>query len=163
MTSEAKIASNRRNAQRSTGPRTALAKARVRRNALRHGFAAVVVDDIATSTEVGRIAAALCDPQALPLDRERALIVAEAQVTLKRIRRARVEIMEQISPAPTKQSDEPGTVPSPQTESSQRCLDELLRIERYERRALSRRKRAARLLRTGFAASSLVSVQYHNR
>jgi hypothetical protein len=158
VTSEAKIASNRRNAQRSTGPRTALAKARVRRNALRHGFAADVVRDIATLTEVGRIAAALCDPQALPLDRERALIVAESQVTLKRIRRTRADIMEQISPAPpTKQSDESGTVPSPQTESSQRCLDELLRIERYERRALSRRKRAARLLRNGFAASSLAS------
>ena len=45
MTSEAKIAANRRNAERSTGPRTASAKARVRRNALRHGLAALVVED----------------------------------------------------------------------------------------------------------------------
>ena len=46
MAFETKIAANRRNAQRSTGPRTALGKVRVRRNALRHGFAAVVVGDL---------------------------------------------------------------------------------------------------------------------
>ena len=62
MTSEAKIAANRRNAQRSTGPRTAPAKARVRRNALRHGLAALVVGDQAVATEVGRVAAAICGP-----------------------------------------------------------------------------------------------------
>jgi hypothetical protein len=68
VTSEAKIAANRRNAQRSAGPRTAPAKARVRRNALRHGLAAVVVvDDPAVATEVDRVAAALCDPGAPPL------------------------------------------------------------------------------------------------
>lgn len=150
VTSEAKIAANRRNAQRSTGPRTALAKARVRRNALRHGLAAVVVDDPAVATEVRRVAAAICDPEAAPLDREWALIVAEAQVTLKRIRRARAEIMEQMSPAPpTTQSDRPDTAPMPQVEGHPRTLDELLRIERYERRALSRRKRAVRLLAAG--------------
>jgi hypothetical protein len=147
VTSEAKIAANRRNAQRSTGPRTALAKARVRRNALRHGLAAVVLDDPAAVTEVGCVAAAICDPEATSPDRERALIVAEAQVTLKRIRRARAEIMEQVSLArPTTQSDRPDTAPMPQVLLR---LDELLRIERYERRALSRRKRAVRLLAAG--------------
>lgn len=40
MTSEAQIEANRRNSQRSTGPRTEAGKARSRRNALRHGLAA---------------------------------------------------------------------------------------------------------------------------
>lgn len=40
MTSEAQIEANRRNAQRSTGPRTEAGKAVSRRNALRHGLAA---------------------------------------------------------------------------------------------------------------------------
>src|SRR5438874_6248280 len=60
MAFETKIAANRRNAQRSTGPRTALGKVRVRRNALRHGFAAVVVGDLGVATEVDRVAAAIC-------------------------------------------------------------------------------------------------------
>ena len=145
MTSQAKIAANRRNAQRSTGPRAALAKARVRRNALRHGLAAIVVDDPAVATEVRRAAAAICDPEAAPLDRERALIIAEAKVTLNRIRRARAEIMEQISPAPPIKQLE-GPAPMPQVEGNLRRLNQLMRIERYERRALSGRNRAVRLL-----------------
>jgi hypothetical protein len=150
MTSQAKIAANRRNAQRSTGPRTALAKARVRRNALRHGLAAIVVDDTAVATEVRRVAAAICDPEAAPLDRERALIVAEAQVTLNRICRVRAEIMEQISPAPPiRQLDGPDAAPMPQVEGNLRRLNQLMRIERYERRALSRRNRTVRLLSMG--------------
>ena len=39
MTSPAKIAANRRNAQKSTGPRSAAGKARIRNNAFRHGLA----------------------------------------------------------------------------------------------------------------------------
>ena len=98
------------------------------------------------ATEVGRVAAAICGPEMAPLDREQALIVAEAQVTLKRIRNARAEIMEQMSPAPPiRQSDGLETAPMPQVESNLRLLDQLLRIERYECRALSRRKRAVRL------------------
>src|SRR5262245_13693746 len=40
MASERQIAANRRNAARSTGPRTASGKVRSSKNALRHGFAA---------------------------------------------------------------------------------------------------------------------------
>src|SRR5215470_15565257 len=40
MTSEAKIAANRRNALKSTGPRTERGKERARLNALRHGMTA---------------------------------------------------------------------------------------------------------------------------
>ena len=142
MTSEAKIAANRRNAQRSTGPRTAPAKARVRRNALRHGLAALVVGDQAVATEVGRVAAAICGPEQEPLDREQSLIVAEAQVTLKRVRSARAQIMEQMLLALDPHA--------PDTASG---CDPLLRLERYERRALSRRKRAVRLTHSADPAS----------
>src|SRR5258708_36783782 len=40
MASEAQVAANRRNAGRSTGPRTAAGKAAVSRDALRHGLTA---------------------------------------------------------------------------------------------------------------------------
>src|SRR5208337_3510664 len=39
----AQIEANRRNAQRSTGPKTDEGKARVRRNALKHGMAALTI------------------------------------------------------------------------------------------------------------------------
>jgi len=143
MTSEAKIAANRRNAQRSTGPRAALAKARVRRNALRHGLAALVVGDPAVAAEVDRVAAAICGPQADRLERAQALIVAEAQVTVKRVRRARAQIMEQMSlVTPTQDADARDTASMRGRDRSAPCLEQLLGFERYERRALSRRKRA---------------------
>src|SRR5882757_2686001 len=104
MTSEAKIAANRRNAQRSTGPRTALAKARVRRNALRHGLAAVVMADPDITAEVQRIAAAILNPKAPRSDREQAQIFAKAQVALRRVRSMRAQIMEEMTP-PTPKPD----------------------------------------------------------
>jgi hypothetical protein len=144
MTSETKIAANRRNAQRSTGPRTALGKARVRRNALQHGLAAVVVGDLGVATEVDRVAAAICGgPHADCLERERALIVAEAQILLKRIRRERTQIMDQmLAAAAAAAKGSAGIAAITQREA---CLGQLLRLERYERRALARRKRAVRL------------------
>jgi hypothetical protein len=145
MTSEAKIAANRRNARRSTGPRTALAKARVRRNALRHGLATLVVGDPAVASEVDRVVAAICGPQADRFEREQALVIAEAQINLKRIRKERTQIIEQMSLVSSPQDP---NARDPSLRGANRGapnLARLLRLERYERRALSRRKRAVRL------------------
>ena len=43
MATAAQIAANRRNAQRSTGPKTDEGKARVRRNAFKHGMTALTI------------------------------------------------------------------------------------------------------------------------
>lgn len=144
MTSEAKIAANRRNARRSTGPRTTAGKLRVRRNALRHGLAAIVVRDPAA--EVERVAAGICSADADPLEREQALAVAEVQITLKQIRRARAHIVEQLSqPRTIRAQDARDVVPEWLADGKARSLDQLWRLERYERDALSRRKRAVAL------------------
>ena len=130
MTSEAKIAANRRNAQRSMGPRTAPGKARVRRNALKHGLAARLLRDFGEAAEGERIAAAICASELDSIDREQAQIIAETQAALGQVRRIRAQIMEEPASAP--------------------FVDHLLRLERYEQRALSRRKRAVRMwLRDG--------------
>jgi hypothetical protein len=146
VTSEAKILANRRNAQRSTGPRAAPAKARVRRNALRHGFAAPVVGDPAVAAEVHRVASRICGAQAERQDQEQVLIIAEAQVTLQQVRQARTKIMERMALLPATIHPNPqNTAPAPAAP----YLEQLLRLERYERGALARRKRAVRLLRSG--------------
>jgi hypothetical protein len=149
MTSEGKMDANRRNSRRSTGPRTAHGKARVRRNALRHGLAASTVKDPARSIEVDRLAAAICGKDADPMNREQALIIAESELTLSQVCAVRVAILEQMSPTLAAQAPD---APKPVAASTQRTtacgvyLAQLVRLDRYERRAFSRRKRAMRAI-----------------
>src|SRR5882724_10564135 len=60
VTSERKCAANRRNARASTGPRTAAGKARVARNARRHGLNVAVAADPVLAREVEALAQAIC-------------------------------------------------------------------------------------------------------
>jgi hypothetical protein len=142
MPSDRKIAANQQNSQRSTGPRTALAKKRIRRNALRHGLSATIVNAPRTQAETNRLAQAICASDATPAQREQAQIIAECELLLLRVRAARVKIFEEISlKAPVQRSDL--SVLSHQQDATS-CLEQLMRLERYERRVLSRRKYAIR-------------------
>jgi len=128
MPSDRKIAANRQNSQRSTGPRTALAKKRIRRNALRHGLAAAIVNAPAIPADTNRLAQAICGSHTGAAQREQAQIIAECELLLLRVRAARVRICEDIS------------LKGPDTS----CLERLMKLERYERRLLSRRQYAIR-------------------
>jgi hypothetical protein len=149
MTSQAKIAANRRNAQRSTGPRTASGKARVRRNALRHGLAALALRDPSTTAEIQDLAGVIGQGVGIG---EEAQIIAACEVLLKRVRGARLAIMESmmansVTPegdAPTARPDGLASPLVSDHERVQQCLRQLDLLERYERRALSQRKRAVR-------------------
>ena len=129
MPSDRKIAANRQNSQRSTGPRTAPAKKRIRRNAVRHGFAAAIVNASGIPAETNRLAQVICGSAGGPAQREQAQIIAECELLLLRVRAARVRAFEDIS---LKVSD------------ATSCLERLMKLERYERRLLSRRKYAIR-------------------
>jgi len=59
MASDRKVAANRRNSRRSSGPRTVAGKLTVSRNALRHGLAAVTIRDLGIAAEVDRLATAI--------------------------------------------------------------------------------------------------------
>jgi hypothetical protein len=128
MPSDRKIAANQQNSQRSTGPRTAVAKKRVRRNALRHGLAATIVNAPGIPAETDRLAQAICGSDTGPAQRQQAQIIAECERLLLRVRAARLKIFEEIS------------LRAPVTS----CLERLMRLERYERRVLSRRQYAIR-------------------
>ena len=117
------IAANRANAARSTGPRTRAGKAVVARNALRHGLSVPVPADSALAAEAAELAQRIAGEGAREPRRAAALRVAEAQVDVLRIRRVRLQIM---------------------TEGfgEDDITARLMRLDRYERRALSRRKSA---------------------
>jgi hypothetical protein len=147
MTSDRKIAANRRNSQQSTGPRSVQAKQRIRRNALRHGLRAVALRTPAISTEVDRLATAICGKDAYPADREQALIIAESELILLWVRAARVDVIEKIMPvlATRETYGTPSAPVGPHRPANNlSCLKQLMTLDGYERRALSRRKRALR-------------------
>jgi hypothetical protein len=118
--SRARLSANRANAAHGTGPRSRRGKARVSRNALRHGFRAPrLADDGGDAT---RIADLITDSDNL-LARDQAVIIAECCALIARIRQARAAALGRMA------------------------LTELSAFERYERGALSRRRRAIGLLR----------------
>jgi hypothetical protein len=127
MSSEARRAANRANAARSTGPRTRAGKATVARNALRHGLSLPVVADAALAPEVDALARAIAGEDATQARYVAAVRIAETEIDVLRVRRVRAQMMAEA-------------------ESAAEMPARLMRLDRYEQRALSRRKFAIREL-----------------
>ena len=160
MTSARRIAANRENAKKSTGPRTRRGKSRASRNAARHGLEGINFGVVGLSKKVARLAKIICRDASDPFRYEQALIIAESQILLARVRAARISALENsrtpIGASPILPGDptvrrrrpfldgQQEPEPSDRVTCIRRALPELLRLERYERRALSRRKRAIR-------------------
>jgi hypothetical protein len=134
MTTARKAEASRINARRSTGPRTRLGKARASPNARRHGLSIPVLADGELCKEVEVFARKMvgsCTNADLLACAHR---VAEAQVDLERVRRARYQLLAR------------GLDRHNEAASFAKLAPQLARLERYERRALSRRKSAIRTL-----------------
>ncbi|MCJ2136635.1 hypothetical protein MKK69_21735 [Methylobacterium sp. J-026] len=141
MTSERATRANRRNAQASTGPRTSAGKARSGQNARKHGLSAVDLNP-AAEAEVERLTVLIAGEHvsdAVILDSARS--VAEAQVQLQRVRAFKISLLR--SEASVRGWGAEPNNRSP-IEIPLELLLQLEGLERYERRALSRRKFAAR-------------------
>jgi hypothetical protein len=166
---------NRRNGRLSTGPRTVSGKKRSARNAKRLGLSLSVLANPGLSHEVKALTAKLAgDGASSTTFRELAAEIAEAQVDLVRIRRARDAILttvlgknlspkrsqceaaspSQIDTTPVPPSDPSNAAklestkadPPPQDDTALcEAAHQLHAIHRYERRALSRRKFAIRM------------------
>jgi len=124
---------NRLTARASTGPKTAGGKAQVARNALRHGLSLPVLSDPAVAPEVVEWARTIAQSVVgQRLDGERhqlACRVAETFIDLRRVRTAKLPLVAEMD-ADIRNCAGP--------------LKQLVRLDRYEGRALSRRKRAIR-------------------
>jgi hypothetical protein len=146
MTSEAKVAANRRNAQSSTGPRSTAGKARSRRNALRHGLAIPISADAVRATQIAALAEALAGGGTELSQQMLAHAAAQAQLEIERLQQAKTDVLERAA-----RKLEPATAPAlSEVErmvlAFERKSKLLATFARYERRALSRRKRAIRAL-----------------
>ena len=152
MASERQILANRRNAQQSTGPATALGRKRSSKNAYSHGLSLPVckVEWRKELEELTRLFAAdASNPDILELA-ERA---AEAQVDLTRVGHVKARMLKRASikaqeacharpelsdlSGPLREGEEQQFV-----DAVRHILPELIKINRYEKRAASRRDRA---------------------
>jgi hypothetical protein len=93
LTSDRKIEANRANARASTGPKTAQGRARSTRNALRHALSLSVHSNAALSEEVETLARQIAGLNANAEIQQFARRVAEAQIDLRRVRYARHQLL----------------------------------------------------------------------
>ena len=174
MTSIRKIVSNRSNAARSCGPRSAAGKGSASRNALRHGLAVSISNDPAMSAEAERLAKVIAGVNASSARLAQARIIADAELDLLRIRHAQVmwmnsklepviasgihaqdaamsRLADSNSGARSNSVLENIELPAQSFAASMlNVLPQLIRLDRYERRAISRRRRAMRAFSTTF-------------
>ena len=149
MTSERQARANRANARRSTGPTSAPGKARAAQNARRHGLSQDILADALLAREVEDLAQRLVDEADRPDLIDLARRIAAAQIDVQRIRFFRQRRMHEAVPAFVGGGREgpcrPEAVDPDQLAAALAPLaKELQAVDRYARRALSRRKFAIR-------------------
>lgn len=142
MASEKKIHANKINARASTGPRTARGKAKAARNARKHGLSLSVQADPSFHKELYDLGKLIAGENASAEVMEPACRVAAAQLDLVRIRRMRNVLLSEAA-ASLLGADHAEGAPAKRLN-----IDEIVKrmtpLDRYERRALSRRKNAVR-------------------
>jgi hypothetical protein len=124
MASELQIEANRKNAKKSGGPKSVAGKMRSSRNALRHGLARTQTSKVsAPDTLVNLISAYLGDSGTAGA----AVEIARAKADLIRVREVRISMLADL-------------LKSPQSAT----VKKLRGLDRYERAALAKQKRALR-------------------
>jgi hypothetical protein len=137
LTSDRKLKANKRNASLSTGPRTLGGKLRSRNNALRHGLATRIDDDLIAAQNIERLARILAGFSNDFWRYEHARTMAECYFDMQRIHAARTAVLQRIGKLEVADSAEHAV--------AARAVE---KINRYERRVLSKRRKALRALHT---------------
>ena len=135
MTSDRKIAANRENAKKSTGPQTEAGQRRSRRNAFRHGLAIAIGGDASLSADVEMMVQAVVSAGEQETAGVFARQLAVTEINLLRIRAIRASLFNAFYEKLDVQLRDYAVL-----------NDNLAKLERYERRAFSRCKRALRAI-----------------
>jgi hypothetical protein len=96
MASERQIAANQRNARKSTGPRSGAGKKRVGRNAYRHGLSSSITSNAAMAKQLEKLTRKIAGNTEDANILERARTIAQAELDLARVRRAKVATIARV-------------------------------------------------------------------
>jgi hypothetical protein len=128
MASEKQIAANRRNAQRSTGPKSLLGKMRSSRNARRHGFSGGQVLDKASMRRLNALKEKLLKEHPSPGAEHAADAFARAEIQISKIRAKQSQMLLDLSRVPSVDQE--------------KAIRRLAALDRYDRYAMTERGRA---------------------
>lgn len=138
MSSARKVEANRKNSRASTGPKSAAGKVRSARNARRHSLSIPIWVNPDLSAEAGELAREIARADTREEVQTLSRTIAELQVDLRRIGEARHDlIVRAFDPSFS-------TLPERQGSIDASLARSLALMDRYERRALSRRTFAIR-------------------
>jgi len=151
MASEKQKTANRRNALRSTGPRSAAGKRRSRGNAYRHGLSISLTLLPESRAEIEALAKLIADTPSLQISAEDAAVIALSDLEQQRVRAIKNAVITTAyranEAARRGQHDEVRTA-SDQEAALAKCMTDVLpdlrRLERYARRAAALRDRTLR-------------------
>jgi len=154
VTTARKVRANRQNARASTGPKSATGKARSSANARRHHFAVPIWSDPILTANVVALAKHIAGVHPSPQVMAHAQQVAEAQIEVVRVRRWRLDLMHQrLSLSLLENPDDPACELRGDAKVSLKkalivsdLTPQLQLLDRYERRAVSRRNKAIQSL-----------------
>ena len=143
MSNDRRTEANRNNARKSTGPRSAAGKRRASHNSFRHGLTAAVAPSATKRIET--LARQIAGRNANPTLLQAARSIAAAALDLAQIRQVKLALIERALAFEEFERSQLSNMDRI-ADAVCRSLPELVRLDRYERRAALQRDRSLPLM-----------------